>query len=441
MLEKQLLHLGFLVAFISPQMSRAAETADNSDTELNRRIEILAQEINNLKLGEVAAKADQIQYGMGPAASKVYRQKQGVSIGGYGELVYQNFDRKKDDNSAASLTDQIDLQRVVLYFGYKFSDRLTLNTEIEFEHASSASNLDGKKGSWGLEFAYLDYQVSSGLNFRAGNLLIPMGWVNELHEPTVFLGVRRPDVEQKILPSTWRENGLGVYGDISSLSYRSYIINGFDAGGCRSTSCDNKGFEASGIRGGRQNGSYALAQDLSWVSRLDWNAAPGATLGVAYFMGDAGQDQTNKSIPDLPIQIADLHFEFRRDGWEIRALGAMTWIKNAAEFNAAKTEASTGAGGIGSKQYGFYGQLGRSFSMKKSSGLLLTPFLRYEQWNTQADVASGFSPNPAQLQRSLTSGAQFKIEDQVVVTGEYQNLANGAGTGLNQFNLGLGFIF
>ncbi|NDD93021.1 hypothetical protein EBZ37_13180, partial [bacterium] len=235
MLKKQLVPWGILVALISPQMAPAADTADTSDTELNRRIEILAQEINNLKLGEVAAKADQIQYGMGPAASKVYRHKQGVSIGGYGELVYQNFDRKKDDNSAAPLTDQIDLQRVVLYFGYKFSDRLLFNTEIELEHASSASNLDGKKGSWGLEFAYLDYQVSSGLNFRAGNLLIPMGWVNELHEPTVFLGVRRPDVEQKILPSTWRENGLGVYGDVSSLSYRSYIINGFDAGGCRST--------------------------------------------------------------------------------------------------------------------------------------------------------------------------------------------------------------
>lgn len=424
-------------ALLAPLSIQATARAD--EAELLRRMDLLAQEIHSLKLGEVAARADQQQFGLGPAASKVYRNKQGVSIGGYGEMVYQNFDRTRDDGSEAALQDQLNFQRLVLYFGYKFTDRLILNTELEFEHASSAGNRSGQNGSWGLEFAYLDYQVMPELNFRAGNLLVPMGWINELHEPTVFLGVRRPDVEQTILPSTWRENGLGIYGDYQSLSYRSYFINGFDAGGCRGSSCSNGGFDASGIRGGRQNGSRALAQDFSWVSRLDWTPFHGVIVGASHFMGDAGQDQSNKSVADLPIRITDLHLEFRRSGWELRALGAKTSIQNVAEFNNAK--ALSGAAGVGSEQYGFYFQLGRAFGLGASVQHQLTPFVRYEQWNPQASVADGFVSNPALLQRSLTTGLQLKTEDQVVITGEYQNFSNGAESALNQFNLGVGFIF
>jgi hypothetical protein len=412
-----------------------------SPEELSRRIDLLAGELETLRLGEVAAKADQKQFGLGPAASKVYRNKQGVSIGGYGELVYQNFNSKRDSGAEVAPQDQINFQRLVMYFGYKFSDKLILNTELEFEHASSAGNRAGQNGSWGLEFAYIDYQWDPRLSLRAGNLLVPMGWINELHEPTVFLGVRRPDVEQTILPSTWRENGVGIYGDWQSLTYRSYLLNGFDAGSCRASSCGNGGFDASGIRGGRQNGSRALSEDLAWVSRVDWTPVAGATLGGSYYRGDAGQDQTTESIPDLPIQIAELHFEYRLKGWELRGLGASTWIKNGAAFNAARDPVLTGASSIGSRQYGFYGQLGRTFGVESGSPWIKTPFVRYEQWDTQAQVPNGYSRDPGRQQRSLTLGVQFKTQDQLVLTAEFQNFANAANTGLDQVNLGMGFIF
>src|SRR5438477_50729 len=85
-----------------------------------------------------------------------------------------------------------------------------IEREIEVEHAVSASD---KGGEVEVEFAYLDYLFSKSLRARAGLMLIPMGLVNELHEPPTFLGALRPDVEERLIPSTWRELGAGVYGD------------------------------------------------------------------------------------------------------------------------------------------------------------------------------------------------------------------------------------
>ncbi|MEN9724285.1 MAG: hypothetical protein RJB38_2271 [Pseudomonadota bacterium] len=424
----------------TPQAPRGQDTVD-SQAELRRRIDVLASDLETLRLGEVAAKADQFQYGLGPAASKVYRAKSGVSLGGYGELQYYNYSKTKDSGASSGKNDQVNLQRLVMYLGYKFSDRMLFNSELEFEYGSSSGNREGQTGSWGVEFAYVDFLFSPDLNLRAGNLLVPMGFVNELHEPTIFLGVRRPDVERAILPTTWREVGAGFFGDVGSWTYRTYLISGFDAGGCRGSSCTSAspdGFSSGGIRDGRQNGSRATAEDWAWVSRLDYAPAPGSVFGFSAYLGDSGQDQTTESTPDVLTRIGEIHAEIRQGGFEFRALGAMTWISNVAELNAAKS--LTGTSSVGSRQYGFYGQLGYQLS---ALGLRasVTPFIRFEQWDTQARVPGGFARNPANLQRSVTTGLQFKPVDQVVVTADYQNFGNAAGLGIDQFNLGLGFIF
>ncbi len=414
---------------VSSPMARA-EPALSVD-ELMRRIDVLASEVETLKLGEVAARADQRQYGLGPAASKVYRSRQGVSVGGYGEIQYSDY-------GSSTRADTANQQRLVMYLGYKFSDRIIFNSELEFEYASSSGNRDGKNGSWGVEFAYLDFFWLPELNFRLGNILVPLGFVNELHEPTVFLGVRRPDIESAILPTTWREVGAGVFGGSGNWTYRSFLLTGFDAGGCRGSSCGNNGFDASGVRGGRQNASRATAEDWAWVTRVDYSPAPGATVGGGLFWGDSGQDQTDSSVPDVPTTIAELHAEYRRSGVELRALGAMTWIGNAAELNAAK--GFSGTQSVGSRQYGAYVQLGYQLS-SLGLDLMLTPFVRHERWDTQAAVPAGFQRNPARAQSSWTYGLQYKPLDQIVLTADFQDFSNGAGTAIDQFNLGLGFIF
>ena len=198
------LALGILLAG-SP--ATAEETASR---EVERRIGILAEEIEKLKTQLVLPEKEELKpyFGLGPAASRVYGITRGVSLAGYGELTYENFKGTKDDGTPSGKRDQADFLRSVIYLGYKFSDRVIFNSELEFEHAST-----GKGGEASVEFAHLDFLLHPAANLRMGMVLIPMGWVNEQHEPVTFHGVLRPDVERFILPTTWRENGVGVFGE------------------------------------------------------------------------------------------------------------------------------------------------------------------------------------------------------------------------------------
>src|SRR5947209_3934217 len=196
-LEKEIAALRAEVQALRTQSGPDAQRLN----ELERQLQVLAQEIETLKLGEAAATADRSTHGMGPAASKIYRSGNGLAIGGYGEGVYRHFDGKLQDGSSSSAVDEADLQRAVLYFGYKSNDRFLFNSELEIEHAVTASDKDGETE---IEFAYADYLWKSQANLRAGLLLMPVGLLNEYHEPTVFLGMNRNGVETAIIPTTWR---------------------------------------------------------------------------------------------------------------------------------------------------------------------------------------------------------------------------------------------
>src|SRR5262245_3347240 len=163
--------------------------------------------------------------GLGPGASKVYSAS-GVSIGGYGEMLYENFDRTREDDALSGALDRIDFLRAVIYAGYKFDDELLLNSEIEIEHGGVLDEGETEvdpatgvgetelTGEAHLEFAYLDWMPSPQFGVRAGMLLVPVGLLNEMHEPTTFIGARRPDIEQFLVPTTWSANGAGVHGEL-----------------------------------------------------------------------------------------------------------------------------------------------------------------------------------------------------------------------------------
>ncbi|HXU46945.1 MAG TPA: hypothetical protein VN783_15555, partial [Thermoanaerobaculia bacterium] len=146
--------------------------------EIERKIDVLAAEIEKLKIGEAAVAADRSTNGMGPAASKIYRGERGVSIGGYGEAFYEGPDSKTDDGQPSGEHAVTVLERAVVYVGYKWNDRLLFNSEIEFEDGGEEVSV---------EFAYLDFLFKPEFNLRAGHLLLPVGFLNELHEPTTFL--------------------------------------------------------------------------------------------------------------------------------------------------------------------------------------------------------------------------------------------------------------
>ncbi|TDI13966.1 MAG: hypothetical protein E2P04_02075 [Acidobacteria bacterium] len=397
---------------------------------LARQLQILTQELERQQLGAAYGVADQSIHGLGPAASKVYGREQGVSLGGYGEMVY---------NNRSSGDDQVDFLRAVFYFGYKFNDRILFNSEIEFEHAKTG---EGEDGEVAVEFAYLDFLVRDGFNVRAGLVLLPVGFLNELHEPPIFFGALRPQVERVILPTTWRESGVGAFGEVGPFSYRVYVLNGLDS----------TGFSASsGLRGGRQDGSKAQANDIALAARVDWTMAPGLQVGFSGYLGDSGQDAEvlGEELEGL-VSVFDLHAEWRWRGLRLRGLYARVDIDDAELINHQNLNASDGGEkSIGERLVGWYAEAAYDVLAHLDTRQQLSPYVRYEEYNTQDKVPDGYLTDPSDPFRAdpaldvqlLTVGVAFQPIPQVTIKVDFQDFDNQAGTGMDQFNVALGYLF
>jgi hypothetical protein len=415
-----------------------ADRAVPADTltleRLQERIDALTRQIEEMRLGGDVVAADTSVYGFGPAASKVYKVQQGVSVGGYGEVVYENFAGTREDGSPSGATDQIDALRGIVYLGYKFSDRLVFNSEIEVEHGSTS----GGVGSVSLEFAYLDYRISDAFGIRAGMVLPPMGFINELHEPPTFPGVNRPQVESAIIPTTWRENGIGVFGSAGDVEYRAYAVNSLDAVGGGSSPAS--GFGASGLRGGRQKGAKALAEDFALVGRMDYVGVLGLRVGGSAFLGETGHAREVQGS-ELGAQtfIGELHGEYRAAGLDLRALAVLATVDEAERLNAAR--GLTGSASVGEELTGWYLQGGYDILRGATTDHQLVPYLRYESLNTQAEVPEGFSASPATDRSLWVVGAQWKPDPNAVLKMDYEIHSNEAETGVNQFNVAIGYLF
>ncbi|MDP2957744.1 MAG: hypothetical protein Q8N53_15060 [Longimicrobiales bacterium] len=409
------------VSLLLPSSTLQAQQSDSARiAELDRRMEALTREIERLRLGRDVVEADSSVLGFGPAASKVYRVNQGVSIGGYGEILYENFAADRQNGAPSGSRDVADALRAIVYFGYKFNDRLLFNSEIEIEHANEAY----------LEFAYLDYKLSESTGIRAGLLLAPLGLVNELHEAPVFLETERSVTENRIIPTTWRENGIGLFGGSDDIAWRVYVMN----------SLNSAGFGASGLRSGRQKGSRALAESLGVAGRMDYVGAPGLMLGASVFSGPTGQ---GRELEDRPVKggllIWDLHADYKVRGWDLRALVAGARVGDAAELS--ELNGLSGAKGIGEEMLGWYVEAGYDVLRGTDSPHQLLPYVRYERVDTHRKVAEGFAHDPASDLSVLALGAAWKPVPQVVAKLGYQVHENAANTGVNQWNVQLGWLF
>jgi len=408
--------------------------------DLERKLDILTNELEGQKTGSVVSGAKgEGKYGLGPAASRVYEVKGGLSLSGYGEMIYENFDSKLENGTYNPRSNGLDFVRQIIYLGYKFNERIVFNAEIEFEHGKTsgaqivtktgANVTDVKQkdpGEVSVEFAYLDFLVTKAFNVRAGMMLVPMGFINEMHEPPTFLGAKRPFLEQQLIPTTWRENGVGVHGELpANLSYRLYLVNGMDA----------SRFTKSGIRGGRQNGASALAESLAWTGRLDWNPVPGAVLGVSFYHGNSQQAD---NLPSLTTKLFDFHGEYRFRGLQTRLL-VVRGSHNAGGLTALPSASSVRQ--LGTEQKGHYLEVGFDVLSLMDSKQALIPFIRTESLNPQAEAIPGVTLDKALDQKVLTYGVVYKPIPQVALKADMNRIRNGAETGRNQFNLGITYYF
>jgi hypothetical protein len=364
-------------------------------------------------------------------AGKMMQDEDRLTLGGYAQI---DFNQPLDPGTYRN--GKLDVHRMVLMLGYKFNEKTQFISELEFEHVSEVY----------VEQAFLQYEILPWLKFRGGLVLIPMGIINEYHEPTTYNGVERPNLDNVIVPSTWREIGAGFAGTfpVSAVSYQVYIVNGFSSYNGSGTLKSSNGF-----RSGRQKGADSFMSAPNLAFKLNYFGIQGLQLG---FSGYAGQTQStlfngidrndqqlvakaDSSVVGLTMAGADAIYQVK--GFQLRGQLNYGWVSNTQAYNEF-----TG-NNLGSAISGWYGELSynvfRPFDRIESE---LIPFVRYEKYNTHASVEDEISKNPAFNRSDLTFGIGWKISSGAMLKMDYQVFNNeGTNDAEKQFNAGVAIWF
>ena len=412
MKRNTILMLAITSAFSSQQVVAAQPTVEE-------KLEIMQQEIDALKAQSKNSSTGHSTTGHGGSGK--------TTIGGYGEVVYNNYSDGRKKNEA-------DLKRFILYFGHKFSDRVKLVSELEVEHAKA----DKEGGEVAMEQAYIQYGLSDTMNTRMGLMLMPMGIVNETHEPVTFYGVERNEVETRIIPSTWREIGVALQGEAGEgLEYNFGISTTPDASRFGSSSA------SKGFRDMRTSGRQVAANDLGLFGALNFRGVPGLLVGASIFSGNTAQDG-NGGTPkaalvgaDAKLTLWDVHAKYTLGALDLQALYAKGKLSDTAQINAAASLATGSNKAAPESFYGWYGQAG--YRVWQDGDKDVTPFVRYERYNTQESVAAGYTTDPLNDETVTTAGVNFRLHPQVVLKADIQNYK--ADNLKDRFNLGVGYMF
>ncbi|RMF66649.1 MAG: hypothetical protein D6743_06040, partial [Calditrichaeota bacterium] len=290
------------------------------------------------------------------------------------------------------------------------------------------------EGEVAVEFGYIEAKLQPWLNVRAGMLLIPVGIINELHEPPTFHGALRPEVARRIIPATWRANGVGLAGSTASgIGYKLYAVESLNAAN----------FSSNGIRSGRQEGSKAIAEDFAVTGRLNYTGLSGLDFGASFFVGNSGQALVDSAGNDIDATVAlfALHFMFNRSGLELRGVYAHSSISDVTRLN--RTLGLEGANSIGEEQNGFYVTAAYDILplLVQNTAHYLAPFVQVEHFNTQSDVPTGFSKNPARERTNVSLGLTYKPHPNVAFKIDYLNRDNDANSAVDQFNVAVNYLF
>jgi hypothetical protein len=343
-------------------------------------------------------------------------------ISGYMEL---HLNKPVDDPAPPIL----DFHRFVLLFTHEFTDRLRFVGELELEHAVVEGLEAG--GELELEQAYLDFLAKPSLNFRAGMLLVPIGIINERHEPPVFHGVERPFVDTVIIPTTWFEAGAGIHGTLPrGFRYRTYVMAPLDA---------TEYSAEEGLRGSAQHGSEAQVRNVAWTGRLEYLGVRGLQTGVGFWRGETGFN-----VPSVQTKtgLFELDARYARDRLEARGEYAHVFISNTDALNEALTRLTGIDPNIAEQLRGFYLEgsyrvLPRTFPHDAAL------FLRYENFDTQYRMAPGAVPLLQFDRDAWVVGGTYWVDPDVAIKFDYSHVRNRstAVPAPRSFNVGLGWWF
>lgn len=319
-----------------------------------------------------------------------------TKVGGYGELHYTNTDKK----------DELDFHRFVLFFGHEFSDNLRLFSELELEHVFIEDSEDGEsKGEVELEQAYIEGDISDNLTARAGLFLMPVGIINETHEPPTFYGVERNAVEKNIIPATWWEGGLGLTTRFGQGWRADFALTS-------GLNVPTEGDNAFKIRSGRQNVSEAKANNGALTGRIKYTGIPGVELAAtAQYQSDITQGEA-----DVSATLFETHAAIQKGRFGLRALYAQWHLDGDAPAAVGRD-----------KQSGYY--IEPSFRLNDKLGF----FARYSVWDNNA----GDSDDTEQKLANI--GVNYWPHEDVVLKFDWQDDPDNDDN--DGFNLGVGYQF
>ena len=348
-----------------------------------------------------------------------------LSFFGYGEMGYS---RLKNDSASA----QASLSRGVLGWAYRFNDKTRFAAELEIENAVVSA---GDKGEVAMEQFYLEHDLTDSITAKAGLFLMPVGYINEVHEPAHYYGVKRNLVETAIIPSTWRELGVGLRGTTEAgLRWDAGLVTSFDLTKWDAAGTDGQTSPLASIH---QEGQLAKAKELAAYVALNYNGIPGLNIGASVFSGGVGHQQPSFAAPDASMQLAELHARWQPGKWDLSVLGAAGQFSNVDSLNA------TFAGQTAPVPNNFSGAyVQAAYHLWQQGDYSLAPFVRYEQLNTArgySGLAAGLAPTVMPDTRLWTVGANFHLHPQVVLKLDVQRYLNDSA--LDRFGLGVGFHF
>ena len=327
----------------------------------------------------------------------------------------------------------LDFRRFVLLFAHRFSDRIRFVSELELEHALVEGG--EAKGELELEQAYIDFLIDRRFNIRAGQVLVPVGLINERHEPPVFHGVQRPFVDTFIIPTTWFDAGVGVFGEFGrGWRYRAYAMAPLDA----------TGFSAGeGLAGSAQSGSRANVRHWAGTGRLEYLGIRRLALGTSFWQGrSAAGIPAGVELPEPKVTIAEVDGRGRLGRLDLRGEYAQVFIDGAEELNHLRALREGSDPNLASQMRGGYLEAAHPL-LPFPSPREVVGFVRYERFDTQHKMPPGYLPLSEFNRSAWVVGVSYFPDPDVVVKVDYTVGKNQSSvfTVPRAFNVGLGWWF
>ena len=383
-----------------------------------------------------------------PAESKRF------SVSGYGVINYANFDWQTDPERRA----QIDVERLVIAPKFQMSEAIRLEAELEFEHGGTGTTMEFDKFE---EFGEFETEVEKGgeviveklaavfeirptLNLRIGHIIVPVGLTAKRHHPQHYFTTTRPESESNLIPTIWHENGIELFGKAGALSYQAQVVNGLDSTGFSSRRW---------IVGGHQlRFETANAEDLALVGRVDYTIVDGTVLGISGYYGDSADNRPKPDLQvDAHVSIVDLHGFYEVGALKVRGMFLYGTLENSDLISKTNRNLSNNLNvkrtPVGSRASGGYLEVGYDLLTLFKSSLIaeavLDLFVRYDNYDTMAEVEGDIFDNPRWERQTWTFGVNYHPHPQLVFKGHYS--ARRLGTEVeneeNTFALGFGFQY